>query len=106
MRRVLRAWAIWSPDLVVVAIDEESARHLVVKVPTPRDYLARLGERVAAYRPRVIGIDILLDRPTEAKADWQLAQALRRASKGANTKARRERCTSFVCPKAVLRRER
>lgn len=81
VREALGQSPIWSPDLVVVAIDEESARHLVVKVPTPRDYLARLVERVAAYRPRVIGIDILLDRPTEAKADWQLAQALRRASK-------------------------
>lgn len=79
MRELLGHAPFWSPDLVIVAIDEESLRSLPVKVPTPRDYLARLIDRLDAYHPRVIAIDILLDRPTQVEADRQLANAIRRA---------------------------
>lgn len=79
VRELLGRTPLWSQDFVIVAIDEESARELPMKVPTPRDYLARLVDRIAAYNPRVIAIDILLDQPTDPKADRQLAEAIRRA---------------------------
>ncbi|MGQ9463536.1 MAG: CHASE2 domain-containing protein [Candidatus Fervidibacter sp.] len=79
VRELLGRTSLWSQDFVIVAIDEESARELPMKVPTPRDYLARLVDRIAAYNPCVIAIDILLDRPTNPKADRQLAEAIRRA---------------------------
>ncbi len=69
----------WSPDLVIVAIDEASLRSLPTKVPTPRNYLAALIDRIATYRPKVIAVDILLDRPTHPIADKRLAEAIRRA---------------------------
>ncbi len=79
LREILGREPKWSDDLIVVAIDEESAKGLPVKVPTPREYLARLIERLAVYRPRVIGLDILLDRKTDPKADRQLVASLRKA---------------------------
>lgn len=79
LRELLGREPRWSDDLIVVAIDEESAKGLPVKVPTPREYLARLIERLAAYRPRVIGLDILLDHRAAPKADRQLVEALRKA---------------------------
>lgn len=79
VRELLGRTPLWSQDFVIVAIDEESARKLLMKVPTPRDYLAKLIDRVAAYNPRVIAIDILLDRPTDPVADKQLADVIRRA---------------------------
>lgn len=79
VRELLGRTPLWSKDLVIVAIDEETARELPMKVPTPRDYLAKLIERISAYRPKAIAIDILLDYPTEPKADKQLAEAIKRA---------------------------
>ncbi|MFA0753860.1 MAG: hypothetical protein IMHGJWDQ_001639 [Candidatus Fervidibacter sp.] len=79
VRELLGRVPFWSPELVIVAIDEESARYLTMKVPTPRDYLADLIDRIAAYRPRIIALDILLDRPTTQAADEKLAKSLRRA---------------------------
>ncbi|MCX7642747.1 MAG: CHASE2 domain-containing protein [Armatimonadetes bacterium] len=79
VRELLGRTPSWSQDLVIVAIDEKSAKELPMKVPTPRDYLAKLIDRISEYKPRVIAIDILLDHPTDPKVDLQLAEAIRRA---------------------------
>ncbi len=79
VRELLGRTPLWSQDLVIVAIDEESAKDLPMKVPTPRDYLARLIDRISEYKPRIIAIDILLDHPTNSDADRKLAEAIRRA---------------------------
>ncbi|MFN4179019.1 MAG: CHASE2 domain-containing protein [Armatimonadota bacterium] len=79
VRELLGRTPLWSQDLVIVAIDEESAKDLPMKVPTPRDYLAKLIDRISEYKPRIIAVDILLDHPTDPDADRELAEAIRRA---------------------------
>ncbi len=79
VRELLGHTPFWAKDLVIVAIDEKSAKELPMKVPTPRDYLAKLIDHIAEYNPRVIAIDFLLDHPTDPKADRQLAESIRRA---------------------------
>jgi len=41
VRELLGRVPFWSPELVIVAIDEESARYLTMKVPTPPRLLGR-----------------------------------------------------------------
>jgi signal transduction histidine kinase/ActR/RegA family two-component response regulator len=79
VRELLGRSPSWSRELVIVAIDEASARELPMKVPTPRDYLAELIDRISAYRPKVIALDFLLDQRTNSAADKKLAESIRRA---------------------------
>jgi Predicted transmembrane sensor domain len=79
VRELLGRSPSWSQELVIVAIDEASARELPMKVPTPRDYLAELIDRISAYRPKVIALDFLLDQRTDSAADKKLAESIRRA---------------------------
>ncbi|MEB3293610.1 MAG: CHASE2 domain-containing protein [Synechococcales bacterium] len=72
------------PPVLLVQIDEEStqgeagldARKVY---PIDRAYLARLLDRVSQLKPSVIGIDYLLDRPTEE--DPKLAESVNQLQK-------------------------
>ncbi|MGB0749147.1 MAG: CHASE2 domain-containing protein [Magnetospiraceae bacterium] len=61
-----------SAPVVIVAIDEKAlARY--GQWPWPRDITARLLQKIAAYQPAVIGVDIIMpepDRRSPENADW------------------------------------
>ena len=68
------------PDIVIVAIDDESLRD-IGQWPWPRDVHARLLNRLAAAMPAAIGVDLLLSERAQAGAstDAALAQAIANA---------------------------
>lgn len=64
------------PDLVtIVAIDDETVRQ-VGSYPLPRTTLARIIEAIAAHRPMVIAVDMLLLDAGPEEGDKALARAL------------------------------
>lgn len=65
------------PDVVVVAITEETLATLPYRSPIDRRFLANLLKDIAAAGPRAIGLDILFDQPTEPNKDAELRDALR-----------------------------
>ncbi len=67
------------PEVVIVAIDEQSLRDLG-RWPWDRIHLARLVDRVAGDKPSAIGLDIILSESQSGGTDDRaLAEALRRA---------------------------
>lgn len=75
--------ADFHPDVVLVTVgDETLARHAgqPYRSPTDRAVLARLVTILDRAEPRVIGLDYLLDRPTEPDKDRRLVEALAAAS--------------------------
>lgn len=66
-----------SKDIVVVAITEETLAQFPYRSPVDRAFLARLLETLDRRQPAVIGLDVLLDQPTEPPKDALLAKTLR-----------------------------
>lgn len=66
-------------NIVLVAIDDASFAATGLRWPWPRSYLAQIVNAVAAGRPRVIAIDILLYEASTPSEDLALALALRDA---------------------------
>ncbi len=66
------------PRIVLITIDEESLQNLPYFSPVPRDFLADILETLAAKQARVIGLDILIDRPTETEKDARFEGVLDR----------------------------
>lgn len=66
-----------SKDIVVVAITEETLAQFPYRSPVDRAFLARLLETLDRRQPTVIGLDVLLDQPTEPAKDALLAKTLR-----------------------------
>ncbi|MBU4609424.1 CHASE2 domain-containing protein [Achromobacter sp. GG226] len=70
-----------SPRVTIVEIDEPSLREHG-RWPWDRRVLADLIERVSAYGPAVIGLDVLFPEPSaDAQADAELAGALARSGR-------------------------
>lgn len=65
-------------DIVIVMVDEKSVAE-IGRWPWSREVQARLVDRIAAGRPKVIGIDIMYSERESAAADGALAQAVKRA---------------------------
>jgi adenylate cyclase len=65
------------PDIIVVAIDEPTLAQFPYRSPVDRQFVSDLLEKLAAHQPRAIGLDLLLDQPTEETKDKALAQTLR-----------------------------
>ena len=63
------------PDIVIVAITEDTLAQFPYRAPVDRQFLSDLLTALAEKSPRAIGIDLLFDQPTEPAKD----QALRRA---------------------------
>ncbi|MBC2662077.1 CHASE2 domain-containing protein [Novosphingobium flavum] len=61
--------------ILVVALDERSLTS-VGPWPWPRTTQAQLVRRLAAARPRAIGLDVLLSEPRDAAGDRALAEAI------------------------------
>nr|WP_294526692.1 CHASE2 domain-containing protein [uncultured Rhodopila sp.] len=67
------------PGVIVVGITEETLAALPYRSPVDRLFLADLVDTLARKGVAAIGLDILLDRPTEAAKDAALRRALTRA---------------------------
>lgn len=66
------------PDIVVVGITEDTLSSLPYRTPIDRAFLASLIDTLQQRHVRAIGLDVLLDRPTEPAKDAMLHEALRR----------------------------
>src|SRR6185312_5973684 len=64
-----------SRDVIFVDFDDETF-HRIGKYPTPRDAVATVIKAVAAQKPRVIGLDILLSEPRNEAEDKAMQDAL------------------------------
>ena len=74
-------WSRPAPDdIVIVAIDDASVE-AIGRWPWPRSVHATMLERLAAARPRVVVLDLVLSEPdADPQQDVRLAQALQRAA--------------------------
>ena len=69
-----------APDnIVLVAVDEDTLAKMPYRSPVDRSFLARIVKQIDQARPRAIGIDLLIDQPSEAAKDAALLNALRQA---------------------------
>jgi class 3 adenylate cyclase len=82
--RVIQDWEISTvapsepqdPNIVVVAIDEQTLAQLKYRSPVDRAFLANLLTKLISDKPRAIGIDLLFDQPTEPEKDAALEKVL------------------------------
>src|SRR3954468_1372809 len=64
------------PDIVIVAVTEDTLAQFPYRAPVDRGFLADLLIRLAEKNPRAIGVDFLFDQPTEPDKDAALARAI------------------------------
>jgi adenylate cyclase len=69
-----------SDRVVIIGITEETLNQLPYRSPIDRGFLAQLLETIEAGQPAAIGVDLLLDQPTEPAKDIKLRQAIDRAA--------------------------
>ncbi|CAA6603807.1 putative Guanylate cyclase:CHASE2 [Rhodospirillaceae bacterium LM-1] len=65
------------PDIVLVTITEDTLANFQYRSPIDRKFLSNLLQELDRREVRAIGLDILLDQPTEPEKDNQLYQTLR-----------------------------
>ena len=68
------------PDIVIVAITEDTLAQFPYRAPIDRQFLADLLTVLAEKAPRAIGIDVLFDQPTEPAKDKALKHVLAKLS--------------------------
>ena len=68
-----------SKDIVIAAIDESTVAQFPYRSPVDRAFLATLIKQLEAKGAREIGVDVLLDQPTEPAKDAELARTIRDA---------------------------
>ena len=66
-----------SEDIVIAAITEETVTQFPYRSPVDREFLADLLLALQAKGAKVIGVDVLLDQPTEPEKDDLLRQTIR-----------------------------
>jgi adenylate cyclase len=64
-----------SPEIVLVDFDEDTFQH-IRQYPIPRSLFADAIRRIAAGKPRVIGLDVLLSEPRTPAEDKAMQDAL------------------------------
>jgi len=74
---LLRGPHIPSPQIVIVGVDYESVQALGSSWPWPREYHARLLDRLR--EARTVGLDFLFTQPSDPRQDRLLAEAARSA---------------------------
>jgi class 3 adenylate cyclase/CHASE2 domain-containing sensor protein len=65
-----------SKDVVVVAINEDTLTAFPYRSPVDRGFLADLITQLSAKGARVIGVDVIIDQPTEPEKDARLKAVL------------------------------
>ncbi|MEZ5826636.1 MAG: adenylate/guanylate cyclase domain-containing protein [Geminicoccaceae bacterium] len=68
------------PDIVIVELTEDTLDTFTYRSPPDRSFLADLVDRMNGYGVRALGIDILMNRPTEPEPDRRLQSSLEKAS--------------------------
>lgn len=63
--------------VVIVAITEDTLQRFHYRSPIDRQFLSDLLNDVASFHPRAIGLDVLLDQPTEDTKDGRLFYTVR-----------------------------
>ena len=66
-----------SQSIAIIAINEETLAKFPYRSPVDRAFLAQLLTQLDAKAPAAIGLDVLLDQPTEPEKDALLAKTLR-----------------------------
>ena len=69
-----------SDRVVIIGITEDTLGRLPYRSPLDRGLLARLVETLAKQEVRAIGLDIIIDQPTEPEKDLALKRAIDGAS--------------------------
>ncbi|MCF6321036.1 MAG: adenylate/guanylate cyclase domain-containing protein [Rhizobiaceae bacterium] len=69
-----------SEDIVIVKITEDTLATLPYRSPLDRGFLADIVEKILAANPKAIGIDLLLDQPSEKQKDDRLYSLLEKNS--------------------------
>jgi class 3 adenylate cyclase/CHASE2 domain-containing sensor protein len=65
-----------SKDVVVVAINEDTLTAFPYRSPVDRGFLADLITQLSNKGAKVIGVDVIVDQPTEAEKDARLKEVL------------------------------
>ncbi len=65
-----------SERIIMIAITEETLNQLPYRSPIDRGFLARLLQALEAGQPAAIGLDLLLDQPTEPAKDLELRRVI------------------------------
>ncbi|WFP65786.1 MULTISPECIES: adenylate/guanylate cyclase domain-containing protein [unclassified Mesorhizobium] len=68
------------PNIVVVAITEQTLEKFPYRSPLDRGFLAEIVARIEQAHPLVIGIDLLFDQPTEPQKDARLENVIETAA--------------------------
>ncbi len=69
-----------SPEkIALIGIDERTLAGLSYRSPIDRAFLAKVVAKIDAAGPQAIGLDILIDQPSEIEKDDQLLKILREA---------------------------
>jgi len=66
-----------SKDIAIIAITEETLSRFPYRSPVDRAFLAALLKQLEAKGAKAIGLDVLLDQPTEPAKDASLARTIR-----------------------------
>jgi adenylate cyclase len=64
------------PNVVIVAVTEDTLKQFPYRSPVDRGFLAKLLASLDAKKPRAIGLDVLFDQPTEAAKDAALKETM------------------------------
>jgi adenylate cyclase len=68
-----------SDQIIVVALDEETLSNLAYRSPIDRGFIADLIQRLDTAGARAIGVDVLIDQPSEPAKDERLFSIIRTA---------------------------
>ena len=64
------------PDIVIVAVTEDTLAQFPYRAPVDRQFLAGLLTALEEKKPRAIGVDLLFDQPTEPAKDDALQRTI------------------------------
>src|SRR5665213_1583851 len=64
------------PNVIIVAVTEDTLSLFPYRSPVDRDFLAKLLINLDAKKPRAIGLDVLFDQPTEPSKDAMLKETM------------------------------
>ncbi|MGE5202290.1 MAG: CHASE2 domain-containing protein, partial [Acidobacteriota bacterium] len=65
-----------SQAIKIVSITEETLKGFPYREPVDRKFLADILRKLEAVKPRAIGLDVLLDQPTEPEKDDELRRTI------------------------------
>ena len=64
------------PDIIIVAVDEATLSRFTYRSPVDRAFLSTLLQSLSAHQPAAIGMDFVLDQPTEPAKDDALKRVM------------------------------